>query len=70
MKTVEFKLTDKANTYVCMDCGLLDMTGTYVLSSEANERIKVLEDALKSLFPHVSETSPIGQIINKALEAK
>jgi hypothetical protein len=41
MNTVEFKLTEKANTYVCMDCGLLDMSGTYVLASEANERVEM-----------------------------
>jgi hypothetical protein len=34
------------------------------------EHIKVLEDALKSLQPHVSETSPIGKIIKQALEVK
>jgi hypothetical protein len=43
-------------------------------SCENCERLKfrviVLENALKSLLPHVNETSPIGQIIKQALEVK
>jgi hypothetical protein len=41
-----------------------------VYCTNLQSHIKVLEDALKSLLPHVNETSPIGKIITQALEVK
>ena len=53
MKKVKFEL-DKVlpeTGYYCTCCKHteIDHSGTYVLASEANERIKVLEDALKKI---------------------
>jgi hypothetical protein len=72
MKTVEFKWDLVSGGYDAYENGKINKgaDGTYYPASEANERIKVLEDALKALLPHVNETSSIGKIIMQALESK
>jgi hypothetical protein len=49
VKTVEFKyLPDRGNFWAYSPNGKThELAGTYVLASEANERIKVLEDIIK-----------------------
>jgi hypothetical protein len=55
MKTVEFSLYSEHGSYVyscscCKNEGDIDHSGTYVLASEANERVKELEDKYNELI--------------------
>jgi hypothetical protein len=84
MREIKFKLLFNGRTYgVTTDDIEIewdhDHSGTYVLSSEANERIKVLEDALKEIMdcydspfgpPEGDESTVIRRIARAALEVK
>ena len=67
MRTVEF-IQNKSIGMEAYNCGCsfnsdkycrVNHSGTYVLASEANERIKVLEDALKNLVQAVDVLNSI-----------
>jgi hypothetical protein len=77
MKTVEFKYKGNGLYFVDGERHLGDSYGTYVLVSEVDERIKVLEDALKEIKKHnylwddhASQLKTILTIARAALEVK
>jgi hypothetical protein len=87
MKAIEFRQSMNAPYYYCKCITLdqykfgtcnVDHSGTYVLASEANERIKVLEDALMRItyelgVPQPGYPQPVANaydIAQAALEVK
>ena len=78
MNTIVFTWNPGLWAYDCDSddpLGVGTKTGTYVLASEANERIKVLEDALRPMLevckdPKSYDLVRVSEIIRTALEVK
>jgi hypothetical protein len=79
MKTVYFEKSSgcdwEDHYFPVVEYSGIDHSGTYVLASEANERIKVLEDALKTVREYLMGSSwryvkSPDEFIKEALEVK